>query len=509
MEFTLTYFLLSLLGVCVGIIFGAIPGMTATMAVAVFLPLTYALDLSGALYLLLGLYVGGISGGLVPAILINIPGTPSSLASVFEGYPMAKRGEGERALKIAMVSSLIGGLFSLACLYFFTPPLASVAIKFSSIEKFLIILFALTVVGALSKGKMLLGVFSSFLGVLISLAGTFRDNNQLRLVPQIFRKELIYGFDMLPLLIGLFAVSQMLTEAENGMKSQASKEIFEMKKSAQQFSFRDFKGNIGSMLRSAIIGTFIGVLPGIGGSTASLLSYSQYKSWTKHPERVGTGDPEGLICTETADNALTGGALIPLLSLGLPGDNTTAVMIGAFMLHGLQVGPLFISENGDIWNGILFGLLIANLLMFVIMFSSIKWISNLVKIPPAFLYPVVMLMCIVGSYAINNGVMFDVWTMLIFGVLGYIFTKIGLPTTPFLIGFILGPQLEQYFIDTLKGNQGSLLAFVSPDRPIALVIWGLIAISIGYAVFEEVRHKKSLAAGTTDKNHVSLKDLDD
>ena len=493
-EITIMHLLVAVLGVVVGIVFGAIPGMTATMAVAVFLPLTYAYDMQTAMYLLLGLYVGGISGGLVPAILINIPGTPSSLCSVFEGYPMAKRGEGERALKIAITSSLIGGLISLACLFFFTPPLAKLAIKFSSIEKFLIILFALTVIAALSKGKMLLGVFSGFLGVLVSLMGTFSDNNKLRLVPDMFKTEMIYGFDLLPLLIGLFAVSQMFQEAENGMKAQSLSSMFEMRANAKKFSLKDFKGNGVSIIRSALIGTFIGVLPGIGGSTASLMSYSQYKSWTKHPERVGTGEPEGLICTETADNALTGGALIPLLSLGLPGDSTTAVLIGAFMLHGIQVGPLFIQQHTGTWNSILFGLLIANLIMFAIMFFSIKYIANLVKIPPSRLYPVVTVMCLVGSYAINNGVMFDVWTMLIFGIIGFIFDKVGMPSTPFLIGFILGGDLEKYFIDSLKGNDGSLLAFVSPERPIALVIWLLIFISIGYAIFDDRRSKKQGAS---------------
>ncbi|MEM1484106.1 tripartite tricarboxylate transporter permease [Oscillospiraceae bacterium PP1C4] len=479
------------LGVFVGIIFGALPGMTATMAVAVFLPLTYAYDLSTAMYLLLGLYVGGISGGLVPAILINIPGTPSSLCSTFEGYPMAKRGEGERALKIAITSSFIGGLFSLMCLWLFTPPLASLAIKFSSVEKFLIILFALTVIAALSKGNMLRGIFAGFLGVLVALMGSFSDNNQLRLVPEMLESQLVYGFNLLPLLIGLFAVSQMLQEAEAGMKP-ANANILKMTKDAKKFSIKDVIRHPIGLLRSSIIGTFIGVLPGIGGSAASLMSYSQYKSWTKHPELVGTGSPEGLVCTESADNALTGGALIPLLSLGLPGDSTTAVLIGAFMLQGIQVGPLFITQNPGVWKSILVGLVIANILMFAMMFFSIKYMSNIVKIPPARLYPIITVMCIVGSYAINNGVMFDVWTMLIFGLVGFFFDKIHMPATPFLIGFILGGDLEKYFIQSVKGASGSLGVFFS--RPIGLVIWVLIVISIAYAILDNQKSKKAQAA---------------
>ncbi len=442
---------LALLGTAVGIIFGAIPGMTATMAVAVFLPMTYAFQLVPALYLLLGLYVGGISGGLIPAILINVPGTPSSVCTGFDGYPMARRGESERALKVGITASFLGGMISLIVLALLTPPLAKMAIKFSAIEKFLIILFAMTVIAALSKGSMTKGVFSGFLGVLLSLVGELSMNNKMRMVPSFLSDELRSGFQLLPLLIGLFAICQMFQEAEKGMQSNNLDEGVTVE-GAKKFSFSDFKGQTVNVIRSSLLGTFMGILPGVGGSAASLIAYSQTKSFSKHPELMGKGAPEGLIASESSNNGLTGGALVPLLSLGIPGDATTAVLIGAFLLQGIQVGPLFIGQHPDIWNQILLALFACNILMFIVMFFPIKLISQVVKVRSARMYPVILLMCIVGAYATRSGVMFDVWCLLLFGIVGYVMNKIGLPTAPFLIGFILGGDLEKYFIEAVKGN---------------------------------------------------------
>ena len=486
---------LAFVGVAVGIIFGAIPGMTATMAVAVFLPMTYALDLIPALWLLLGLYVGGISGGLVPAILINVPGTPSSVCTGFDGHPMARRGEGERALKIGITASLMGGLVSLAVLALLTPPLAQMAIKFSAVEKFLIILFAMTVIAALSKGSMTKGVLSGFLGVLLSLVGELTMNNKMRMVPSFLKSELRAGFQLLPLLIGLFAIMQMFQEAEKGMRSNAMDEGVDAK-NAQKFSFKDFKGQWVNMIRSSLLGTFMGILPGVGGSAASLIAYSQAKTWSKHPELLGTGTPEGLIASESSNNGLTGGALVPLLSLGIPGDSTTAVLIGAFMLQGIQVGPLFIQQNGDIWNQILIALLACNFIMFIVMFFPIKLISKVVNVKSARMYPVILIMCIVGAFATRSGVMFDVWCLLIFGILGYLMSKIGLPTAPFLIGFILGKDLEKYFLEAVRGNNYSLTPFFT--RPIAIVLWVLIVAFLGYSIWDNAKGKRMEKAGMKD-----------
>ena len=484
---SVAHILIATLGVVAGIIFGAIPGMTATMAVAVFLPMTYAYDLDMALYLLLGLYVGGISGGLVPAILINIPGTPSSITTTFDGYPMAKRGEGERALKIGIVSSFIGGIISLICLWLFTPLLSAAALKFSAVEKFLIILFALTVIAALSKGQMLRGIFAGFLGVLISLVGMFSVNNAYRMVPAMFKAKMQDGFQLLPVLIGLFAIAQIFEEAEEGMRFKIDKVDNEVG-GKSTFSVKDFKGQGVNLVRSALIGTFMGVLPGVGGSAASILSYAQAKNFSKHPELLGTGVPEGLVASEASNNGLTGGALIPLLSLGIPGDSTTAVLISAFMLQGVQVGPLFITQNPNTWNTILIALLVCNIAMFVCMFYPIKWISKIIYIPRQRLYPIIIMICIVGAYATKNGRIFDVWALLIFGVVGYIFGKIKIPASCFLIGFILGKDLENYFIQAVSAANGSLTVFFK--RPIGLFIWLLIIVSVVYAIYDDRKSKK-------------------
>ena len=485
------YFLLASAGVAIGIVFGAIPGMTATMAVAVCLPLTYALDLNHGLALLLGLYVGGISGGLVPAILLNIPGTPSSITTTFDGYPMTQRGEGERALKIAIVSSLFGGLFSAAILFYFAPLLADVAIKFSYVEKFLIVFLALTVIASLSK-NLLMGLFSGLLGVWLALIGTYSvehgGNGETRLMADWMTDYLSEGFSLLPVLIGLFCLATILEEAEKGIKEDMEGKKLSLK-FGEKFSFNAFKNQKTNLLRSSFIGTFIGMLPGVGGSAASVLAYTQEKNFSKQPEKMGAGAPEGIVASESANNGLTGGALIPLLSLGIPGDSTTAVLIGAFTLQGIQVGPLFIGDNLDTWNTMMVGLIFANLVMFILMFFAIKHIAKVVMVPKYILYPIILMMCVVGAYAINYGVMFDVWTLLIFGVGGYIAAKFGVEIAPLVIGFILGGQAEIYFVKSLE-SFGTYSIFFTKS-PIAIVLWILIALSIGFSIYQLIKKKAS------------------
>ncbi len=473
-----TFILLLTGGTILGIIFGVIPGLTATMAVAVCLPLTYSLGLENGLALLIGLYVGGISGGVVPAILIGIPGTPSSVATTFDGYQMALQGKGEQAMRISIIGSLIGGLFSLVALYLFAPFLADFAIRFSYVEKFLIILFALTVIAALSK-DMLMGIFSGFLGILISLVGVYDvtdgGNGHLRLVPPGFENTLYSGFSLLPMLIAVFGMTVVLEEAEAGMpKGQSMHELESGSKS--RFSWSLFKGQVLNLIRSSGIGTFVGILPGIGGSAASILAYTAAKQSSSHPETFGTGEPAGVIASETSNNALTGGALVPLLSLGIPGDSTTALLIGAFALQGIQIGPLFIGQHPDIWNSMVIAMILANIVTFVAMYYAIRWFSLAVAIPKAILYPVILMMCVIGAFTINYGIMFDVWTLFIFGILGWVGIKVGLEIAPFIIGFILGPSAEIYFVKSLE-SFGDVSIFFTKSW-IALVMWVLIAASV-------------------------------
>jgi putative tricarboxylic transport membrane protein len=483
---TPTYFLLILVGIVIGIIFGAIPGLTATMAIAVCLPLTYGLNLDMSLALLLGLYVGGISGGLVPAILLKIPGTPSSIATTFDGYPMHQKGEGENALRTGIVSSLFGGLFSAGVLFFFAPALANLAIKFSYVEKFLIIFFALTVIASLSK-RVLVGLFSGAVGVWLSLIGTYDTtvggNGETRLMFEFMEPFLSEGFSLLPVLIGVFGLSTILDEAAKGVPdSNLHAVTLEHRK---RFSLDVFRGQLVNLIRSSSIGTFVGILPGIGGSAASVLAYTQQKNFSKNPEKMGTGIPEGVIASESSNNGLTGGALIPLLSLGIPGDSTTAVMIAAFTLQGVQVGPLFILENQQTWDMIMVSLLLANVIMFMVMFYAIKHIVKVITVPKHILYPGIVMMCVVGAYAINSGIMFDVWTLLLFGLFGYLAEKMGLEIAPLIMGFILGRSAELYFVKSLE-SFGTLTIFFTKS-PIAVVLWVLIALSIGYSIYTVVK----------------------
>ncbi len=486
-DLTPLFFTLVFVGVLIGILFGAIPGMTATMAVAVCLPLTYSLNLREGLALLLGLYVGGISGGLVPAILLNIPGTPSSITTTFDGYPMTVNGDGEKALKIGIISSLFGGLFSAAILFFFAPALADIAIKFSYVEKFLIIFLALTVIASLSS-NVLVGIFSGVLGVWISLIGTYDvsvgGNGDTRLMFDFMVPYLEEGFSLLPVLIGLFGLATILQEAEKGVKDEPLCADVSLSNRAK-FSMRDFKGQIINLFRSSSIGTFVGMLPGVGGSAASVLSYTQAKNFSKDPSKLGTGAPEGVIASEASNNGLTGGALIPLLSLGIPGDSTTAVLIGAFTLQGIQVGPLFIGENMETWHTMMVALVVANLVMFFVMFFAIKYIAKVITVPKYILYPIIVMMCVVGAYAINYGIMFDVWTLLLFGVFGYLSGKIGIEVAPLIIGFILGNSAEVYFVKSLE-SFGTLTIFFTKS-PIAMFLWVLIAVSITYSIYTTVK----------------------
>ncbi|MBE3638317.1 tripartite tricarboxylate transporter permease [Mangrovicoccus algicola] len=485
------FVLLVIGGTLVGIIFGAIPGMTATMAVAVCLPVTYSLGLENGLALLLGLYVGGISGGLVPAILLGIPGTPSSITTTLDGYPMARAGHGEKALRIGICASLVGGLVSLLILDLFAPTLADFAIKFSYVEKFLIILFALSVMAALSS-DLLLGIFSGFLGIFISLIGTYDvtkgGNGEWRLIPPGTSYWLESGFSLLPVLIGLFGLAAILDEAETGMKAGMSQKDVDIGKH-ERFSLSIFRGQWVNLIRSSCIGTFVGILPGVGGSAASILSYSNAKTFSRHPERFGKGEPAGVMASEAGNNGLTGGALVPLLSLGIPGDSTTALLIGAFTLQGIQVGPLFIGNNPVTWDAMIFAMLIANLAMFVLMYFAIRYFAMVVTIPKHILFPVILMMCVIGAYTINYGIMFDVWTLLIFGVFGWLMTKIRLEVAPFIIGFILGPSAEVYFVKTLE-SFGDLTVFFTKSW-IAVLLWVLIALSVGGSAYLQTRKGKS------------------
>ena len=431
--------LLMVAGVAIGIIFGSIPGLSASMAVALMLPLTFSMTPSLGMNTLVAVYIGGISGGLISAILLNMPGTASSIATCFDGHPMAKKGEAMKALGLGIVFSAMGSIFSFIILTFCAPLLADVALKFTPAENFGICFFALTMVAILSSGNMLLGLLAGLFGLMFTLVGMAPIDGTARFT--FGSSNLMAGFDTLPTLIGIFAISDILCTAES-MKSGKLETIPIKKVKGFGFSLQEFVYHLPNFFRSALIGTGIGILPGIGGSTSGMLSYVTAKNMSKHPEEFGKGCPDGIVATESANNATIGGAMIPLLVLGIPGDGVTAMMLGGFLIHGLSAGPLLFVKNADVVYGIFAACIICTL-MLVVEWTCIKGFVQVLKVPKHILLPLILVLCCVGAYATNNRI-FDVQSILIFGLVGYIYHKFSLPTTPFVLCFLIGEMLETY-----------------------------------------------------------------
>ncbi|SFL53860.1 tripartite tricarboxylate transporter permease [Halanaerobium salsuginis] len=471
--------LLMFLGVIIGIIFGSIPGMTATMAVVLFIPVTFSMDPISGMAVMISLYVGGISGGLIPAVLLNMPGTPSSIASTFDGYPLTQKGKAGKALGTAVVVSFLGGVISFLILIFASPLLAKVALKFGPFEYFSLIFFALTMIATVTRGSFLMGIISGLIGMSITLIGMAPVDGVDRFTFGFI--QLKQGFELLPVLIGLFAVSEIFKEAESGVK----KEIYDVK-TVKGFglSFKELKEQIFNVVRSGVIGTMIGILPGIGGSTASILSYGQAKKSSKYPEKFGTGIIDGLVASEAGNNGLTGGALVPLLALGIPGDSTTAVLLGALMIQGVQPGPLLFKTNPKLIYGIFGALLIANFIMLLVEFYGIRIFINILKIPKEILLPIVFVTCSLGAFALNNNI-FSVYVVIAFGIIGYLLSKVGIQLAPLIIGFILGPMAESNLRRALMSSSGDLTPLFT--SPISLLFLIATLISVISVIFRQYR----------------------
>lgn len=474
-----TSLLLVAAGVAIGIVFGSIPGLSAAMAVALFLPVTFKMASEQAFTLLVSLYIGGISGGLISAILLNIPGTSSSIATCFDGSPMAKKGEAGKALGAGVIFSFIGGLISFIILIFVAPLLAQITLKFSAVEYFGVCFFALVMIVALAGDHMVRGLLAGCLGLILAMVGMAPIDSVKRFTFGI--QELQSGFDVLPTLIGIFAVAEVLAYAESVIKSGKTSMIKQdYKIKGVGFTFEEFKANIINAFRSAFIGTGIGILPGIGGSTAGIMSYIAAKKASKTPEKFGTGVMEGVVATETANNAVIGGALIPLLTLGIPGDGVTAMLLGAFMIHGLTPGPLLFTNSGPLVYSIFATCILANIAMVILELGGMRVFVKLLNIPKYILLPCVMVLCTVGAFAANNR-MFDAQSIVFFGILGYVMNKFKLPIAPFILSFILGEMLEQNLRRGLMATKGSFLAFFTHPiaavfmiAGVAFILWNII-----------------------------------
>lgn len=468
-----TILLLILLGVFMGIIVGAIPGLSVTMGVALFLPMTFGMEPIAALALLMGLYIGGTSGGLISAILLSIPGTASSIATTFDGHPMAARGEAAKALGIGIVASFGGGFVSYIVLMLLAPQIARVALQFSPYEYFSIALFSLTMIASLSADSLVKGTLSALLGLTLAFVGIAPITSFTRFTFGI--TELNAGFTLLPVLIGLFAVSQVLIAVEEKFKKEDAV-VQELHIKGFGFTKEDVKGQGWNFWVSTLIGTGIGILPGLGGSICNIIAYSTVKNHSKYPEKFGTGVVDGIIASEASNNACTGGALVPLLTLGLPGDNTTALIMAGFMIHGITPGPLLFRSQAVLVYGIFAALIVANIMMLIVEFLGIRIFTRILTVPKNLLLPIVLVFCVVGAYGTNNRV-FDVFVMMFAGLIGYGMKKLNFPQAPILLGFILGPTIETNLRRGLMKSQGSFVPFLtSPISAVFLLIAVIVLI---------------------------------
>lgn len=477
-------FLLICGGVILGIIFGAIPGMSATMAVALCLPISFGLEPVAGISLLIGLYIGGISGGLISAILLKIPGTPSSVATTFDGGPMAEKGQAGKALGIGIVYSFIGGMISILILMVLAPQIAKIALQFGPYEYFSVTIFSLTMVAALSDGNLIKGILSALIGSALAMIGVAPIDSVKRFT---FGSNMLNnGLALLSVMIGFYAISEVISEAGNKVKvSQNDVKSFKMK--GFGFSMKEFGAESVNMVRSAAIGVGIGILPGIGGGTSNMIAYAVAKSQAKNKEEYGKGCMGGIVASETANNASIGGALIPLLTLGIPGDTVTAMLLGGLMIHGIQPGPLLFQNNGNMVYAIFAALIVANIAMLVMEFLGIRVFVRLLSIPKNILLPIIVCLCVVGAFAENNR-LFDVYAMVGCGILAFVLQRLKFSIPPLILGFILAEYTETYLRRALSLSNGSITPFFT--RPISLVFLMIAFVSITFSIYKSIKNAK-------------------
>ncbi|MBD3625529.1 MAG: tripartite tricarboxylate transporter permease [Rhodobacteraceae bacterium] len=477
----------TLIGTASGILVGAIPGLGGGMLMALALPLTFAMAPVDAILLLIGMHVGSVSGGLISATLLKMPGTPSSVMTTFDGHPMAEKGQPERALSLGIGASLIGGLLAGVVLAFLAPPLSFWALKIGPWELAALILMALVLVAAIAQGSMLKGLFSAVLGVIAALPGLAESDGQLRYT--FGSADMATGFRLLPVLLGIFVISQLLKESD---KALAKGKLISLARRSGAFpKLREWRGHTVNILRSSAVGTFVGILPGVGASISSMVAYGMARSFSRTPEKFGTGHDEGVVASEAANNANVGGAMIPLVTLGIPGAPVDAILLGAMIMHQIQPGPLLFATNGDLVWAMIAAYMIANVMMFAIMILSYRQIARIITIPAHYLVPVVFVLCMIGSFSVGNR-LFDVWVMLGFGLLGYFLDRAKVPLGPFVIGFVLAVPFESELRTALQLSDGSLLAITG--HPIALTFVALAALML---VLPFVRGKRAAAAETS------------
>ena len=478
-------------GVLAGVMLGAIPGLNSPMGTALLIPFTFAMEPANGLILLTAVYCGGTFGGSISAILFNVPGAPEASVTGFDGYPMAKSGKAGKALGIAIMCSCLGGIFSVLVMSLISPQLARVALSFSEPEYFALALAALTLISSLGGDKMIKAFIAGCIGLLAATIGIDPMTSIERFT--FGGDALMAGINFIPALIGAFAVGEILMTAEAGVKKTGetvTKVSTELPKIIELLRLK------WTILRSAVIGTMIGILPGVGATTAAFVGYSEAVRWSKHPEKFGTGIPEGIAAPETCNNAAAGGAMGPLLTLGIPGSATTAVIIGGFLVHGMQPGPmLFINQPGLMYS-LFIAMFLANIFM---LFSGVivaKLFSNFRKIRYSILGPCIFVFATVGAFGISND-MFDVWVMFVFGLIGYIMKKFDFPIAPLIIALVLGELAEISLRRGMRMANWDVSEFIF--RPIGGTILLITCITLIFTIYSKMKKKPNVLAGEISK----------
>ncbi|MCM3759965.1 tripartite tricarboxylate transporter permease [Alkalihalobacillus oceani] len=460
-----------LLGSAVGISIGSLPGLTATMGVALILPITFGMEAVTGILLLVGVYFGAIYGGSITAILLRTPGTPASAATAIEGYALSQKGYAHKALTVATLSSVTGGILSVLVLILIAPKLASFALQFSAPESFALAFFGLSIISSISGNSLIKGLISGFVGLLIATIGLDPMGGFPRFTFDSL--NLMNGVNFIPVMIGLFAAATALESLEDLFSASTKKVNDTLKK--VKLKWVEFRALTVTILRSSAIGTGIGMIPGAGGDIAAFVAYNEAKRFAKKTDQFGEGEIKGIAAPEAANNGSTGGAMIPLLTLGIPGDAVTAVMLGALMVQGLQPGPLLFDTNAELVYTLFVGMLAANLIILLYGMLGIRLFTKVLLVPKAFLAPIILVLCVIGSYSLNNSY-FDVWVMLVSGIIGYIMLRYGFPASPVILALILGPMMEANFRRALVMSEGSYSVFFSRPISATLIILGLFTL---------------------------------
>jgi putative tricarboxylic transport membrane protein len=468
-------------GSVLGIIFGGIPGLTATMGMAIFLPMTFTMsDINGILFLV-GIYVGACYAGSLTSILVNIPGTPSSIATGFDGYPMTQKGEAGLAIGYSTIASAVGGILGVFVLMFAAPILAGLALEFSAQEYTGIALLGISIVSYISFGSTIKGLIGAIIGLLLATIGQDVISAYPRFV--FGSKDLQAGLEMIPVMVGFFGVTEILIKLEQMVEIRIK--VPKIRKVIPRLS--NLVRMSPMMSVSSLIGTFVGAVPAAGGAIASMVAYGIQKRFSKRSKEYGTGIPEGVVAAEGANNAAVGGALVPMLSLGIPGDPQTAILIGALMLNGLAPGPMLFASRPDLISSIYIGNILAIIVFTIVGLIGARYFALLIRIPKHYILPAIMIFCIVGSFAIRNTV-FDIWVLLACGSIGYLLQKIDIMPAPIILGFVLGPILEDNFRRSLIMSGGDWMTFLT--RPVSLVLLLInIFILVGPFLFKFIKQK--------------------